>query len=168
MPKTVDSYRFISGITRRMIETWIKMEEPRPIPWTPLSKPLSECKVALISSGGIAMKDDRPFDQEGERQNPWWGDPSFRTIPKTASEKDVEIYHLHIKPDYAHQDINCLLPIHRLEELANNGKIGSVADTHYSLMGYLLQPEEMLEHSVPAIIQKLKDEDVDVVILVPS
>ena len=168
MPKTVDSYRFISGVTRRVIETWIKMEKPRPIPWTPLSKPLSECKVALISSGGIAMKDDKPFDQEGERQNPWWGDPSFRTIPKTATEKDVEIYHLHIKPDYVHQDINCLLPTHRLEKLAENGEIGSVADTYYSIMGYLLQPEEMLENSVPAVIQKLKDEFVDVAILVPS
>ena len=168
MPKTVDSFRFISGISRRMIETWIKMEEPRPIPWTPLSKPLSECKVAIISSGGIAMKDDKPFDQDGERQNPWWGDPSYRTIPKTATEKDVDIYHLHIRPDYARRDINCLLPIRRLEELARGGEIGSVAETHYSIMGYLLQPEEMLASSVPAIIQQLMDEHVDVVILVPS
>jgi len=168
MQKTVDSFRFVSGITRRMIETWIKMEEPRPIPWTSLSKPLCECKVAMISSGGIAMKEDKPFDQDGERQNPWWGDPSFRTIPKTASAKDVDIYHLHIKSDYARQDIDCLLPIHRLAELAQSGEIGCVAETHYSIMGYLLQPEEMLEQSIPAIIQQLKDEHVDVVILVPS
>ena len=168
MQKTVDSFRFISGISRRMIETWIKMEKPRPIPWTPLAKPLSECKVAMISSGGIAMKNDKPFDQDGERKNPWWGDPSYRTIPKTASANDVDIYHLHIKPDYARRDINCLLPIHRLEELARNDEIGSVAETHYSIMGYLLQPEEMLEESVPAIIQRLKDEHVDVVILIPS
>ena len=144
------------------------MEEPRPIPWTPLPKPLSECKVAMITSGGIAMKNDIPFDQEGERQNPWWGDPSFRTIPKTATEKDIEIYHLHIKPDFARQDINCLLPIRRLEELANIGEIGSVADTHFSIMGYLLEPEEMLNKSVPAIIKQLQDEQVDAVILVPS
>lgn len=168
MQKTVDSYRFISGITRRMIETWIKMEKPRPIPWTPLSRALSECKVAMISSGGIAMKSDKPFDQEGERQNPWWGDPSFRSIPKSATEKDIDIYHLHIKPDYARQDLNCLLPIRRLEELVESGEVGSLAETHYSIMGYLLQPEEMLEESIPAIIRQLKDEQVDVVILVPS
>lgn len=168
MPKTVDSFRFVSGITRRMIETWIKMEEPRPIPWTPLSKPLSECKVAMISSGGIAMKDEKPFDQEGERQNPWWGDPSHRIIPKTASEKDVEIYHLHINPAFARQDINCLLPIQRLNELEEAGEIGSAAESHYSIMGYLLKPEEMLEQSIPAIIQQLKNEQVDAVVLVPS
>ena len=168
MPKTVDSYRFVGGVTRRMIETWIKMEEPRPIPWTPLTKPLSDCKVALLSSGGIAMKDDRPFDQEGERQNPWWGDPSHRIIPKTASTKDVEIYHLHINPTFARQDINCLLPIQRLNELEEAGKIGSAAESHYSIMGYLPKPDEMLAQSVPAIIQGLKDEQVDVLVLVPS
>jgi len=168
MPKTVDSYRFVSGVTRRMIETWIKMEDPKSIPWAPLSKPLSECKVAMLSSGGIALKNDQPFDQEGEWQNPWWGDPSHRIIPKTASTKDVEIYHLHINPAFARQDINCLLPIQRLNELEEFGEIGSAAESHYSIMGYLPKPEEMLEKSIPAIIQQLKDEHVDVVVLVPS
>ena len=72
MDKTVDSYRFISGITKRMIRSWISMEPPREIPWTPLAKPLRECTVSLISSAGIALKSDRPFDQEGERRNPWF------------------------------------------------------------------------------------------------
>jgi D-proline reductase (dithiol) PrdB len=85
MSKSVDSFRFISGITRRMIKTWIGMEEPRPIPWTPLTKPLSECTVALLSSAGIALKTDTPFDQERERRNPWWGDPTYRRLPKDAS-----------------------------------------------------------------------------------
>jgi D-proline reductase (dithiol) PrdB len=168
MPKTVDSFRFVDGVTRRLIQTWIKMEEPRPIPWTSLSRPLSECKVALLSSGGIALKDDEPFDQEGERRNPWWGDPSHRIIPKAASEKDLEIYHLHIDPAFARRDINCLLPIQRLNELGESGEIGEAAESHYSIMGYLPKPDEMLEKSVPAIIQRLKDEQVDVLILIPS
>ena len=168
MPKTVDSFRFVGGVTRRMVETWIKMEAPRSIPWTPLSKPLSECKVALLSSGGIALKDDIPFDQEGERQNPWWGDPSHRIIPKTVSAKDVEIYHLHINPVFARQDINCLLPIQHLNEFEKKGEIGEAAESHYSIMGYLPKPDEMLAKSVPAIIQRLKAEHVDVLVLVPS
>jgi hypothetical protein len=45
----------------------------------------------LLSSAGIALKDDQPFDQEGERQNPWWGDPTYRVLPKTATEKDVRL-----------------------------------------------------------------------------
>jgi len=51
----IDSYRFQSGITKRMAKTWIGMEKPRPIPWTPLRKPLAECTVALISSAGMAL-----------------------------------------------------------------------------------------------------------------
>jgi D-proline reductase (dithiol) PrdB len=168
MSKTVDSFRFVSGITRRMVETWIKKEEPRPIPWTPMAKPLSECTVALISSGGIAMKDDTPFDQEGERRNPWWGDPTFRVIPKTATEEDVRVYHLHINPTYALRDLNCLLPLRQLEEMELQGEIGRAAATHYSVMGYLLKPEVFLRESIPAIIQRLKDEQVDLVVLVPS
>jgi D-proline reductase (dithiol) PrdB len=72
-----------------MIKTWAGMEKPKPVPWMPLAKPLSECTVALISSAGIALKTDRPFDPAGERQNPWWGDPSYRVLPKMAAEKDV-------------------------------------------------------------------------------
>ncbi|HSG26526.1 MAG TPA: glycine/sarcosine/betaine reductase selenoprotein B family protein [Anaerolineales bacterium] len=165
---TIDSFKFVSGVTKRMIQTWIKMETPRPIPWTPLEKPLSECRVALISTGGIAMKDDQPFDQEGERQNPWWGDPTHRIIPTIAKTEDIKVYHLHIHPQFGQADLNCLLPLDHLHALAASGEIGSVADSHYSLMGYILKPEELLEKTVPKIIRNLQAEAVDVVILVPA
>jgi D-proline reductase (dithiol) PrdB len=167
MPKTVDSFRFISGITRRLIKTWIKMEQPRPIPWTPLSKPLSECTVAMLSSAGIALKDDKPFDQEGERQNPWWGDPTYRILPKTASQDEVRLYHLHIDPSYAMQDLNCLFPTQRLQEMEASGRIGQVSPRHYSIMGYILNPERLLSETAPALIQHLKEDQADVVVLVP-
>jgi D-proline reductase (dithiol) PrdB len=168
MTKTVDSFRFISGITKRMIKNWISMEMPRPIPWTPLTRPLSECNVALLSSAGIALKDDKPFDQEGERQNPWWGDPTYRILPKTATEKDVRLYHLHIDPSYAEQDLNCLFPLQRLQEMENSGRIGCMSERHYSIMGYILKPERLLQETVPAMIRNLKEDMADVVVLVPA
>jgi D-proline reductase (dithiol) PrdB len=168
MTKTVDSYRFISGITRRMIKNWIKMETPRPIPWTPLTKPLSECTVALLSSAGVALKSDTPFDQEGERQNPWWGDPSYRVLPKDATEEQVRLYHLHIDPAYAEQDLDCLFPLQRLQELEDQGRIGRTSPRHYSIMGYILDPEELLTKTVPALIRDLKEDFADVVVLVPA
>lgn len=168
MPKTVDSYRFINGITKRMIKNWIKMETPRPIPWTPLSKPLAECTVALLSSAGVALKDDVPFDQEGERQNPWWGDPSYRVLPKDATEEDVRLYHLHVDPAYAEQDLDCLFPLQRLQELEDRGRIGQASPRHYSIMGYILDPEELLTKTVPALIRDLREDFADVVVLVPA
>ena len=166
--KTVDSCRFLDFITRKLVQSWIAMEKPREIPWTPLAKPLSESIVALISTGGIALKTDAPFDLEGERRNPWWGDSSYRVIPKTATAKDVGIYHLHIDTHFAAEDLNCLLPLERLAELEASRQIGRVAKLHYSFMGYILKPQELLERSVPAIIRGLRDDAVDVVVLVPA
>ena len=168
MEKTVDSYRFISGISKRMLRTWVEMEKPRPIPWTPLRKSLRECRVALLSSAGIALKGDRPFDQEGERRNPWWGDPSYRVLPKTATSADVCLYHLHIDPRPAQQDLNCLFPVTRLLELEQSGEIGACAENHFSIMGYILQPETLLRETTPAIIHDLRAERADVVVLVPA
>ena len=168
MAKIVDSYRFISGLSKRVVKSWISMELPRPIPWTPLTKPLASCTVSLISSAGIALKSDRPFDQEGEQRNPWWGDPSYRRLPATATSQDVRFYHQHIDPSYAEQDLNCLLPLQRLQELAQAGEIGRSAPRHYSIMGYILQPQQLLAETVPAIIRDLKEDHADVVILVPA
>jgi D-proline reductase (dithiol) PrdB len=168
MEKTVNSYRFISGISKRMLRTWVTMEKPRPIPFTPLCKPLRSSKVALLSSAGIALKSDRPFDQEGERRNPWWGDPSYRVLPNTATEQDVRLYHMHIDPRPAGQDLNCLFPLARLKELEQMGEIGSSAETHYSMMGYILQPDVLLKETTPAIIRDLRADHADVVVLVPA
>ncbi|HEY9076159.1 MAG TPA: glycine/sarcosine/betaine reductase selenoprotein B family protein [Anaerolineaceae bacterium] len=168
MNKTVDSYRFITGITKRMIQNWIKLEIPRPIPWTPLTKPLSDCNVTLLSSAGIALKTDQPFNQETERQQPWWGDPSYRRLPNTATEKDVRLYHLHIDPQYAEQDLNCLFPLQRLVEMEQSGRIGRSSPRHYSIMGYILNPEVLLRDTVPALIRDLREDFTDVVVLVPA
>lgn len=168
MTKTVDSYRFLNGIAKKLIKTWIKLESPRDIPWTPLPKTLSECRVALITTGGIALKSDKPFDQEGERKNPWWGDPSYRVIPRGTKTSDIGVYHMHIDPGSAEQDVNCLLPMERLDELVETGKVGSPASSHYSFMGYILEPTELLQKSVPAVIDRLRQESVDAAVFVPA
>jgi D-proline reductase (dithiol) PrdB len=74
---------------------------------------------------------------------------------------------MHINPAYALQDLNSMLPLGRLLELERLGEIGHVAPRHYSIMGYLLNPEQMLRESVPAIIESLRQDQVDAVLLVP-
>jgi D-proline reductase (dithiol) PrdB len=169
MSDAVNSYQFCGRATARIARSWIEREQDpkRPIPWTPLKKPISQSTVAFISSAGIAMLDDEPFYQEGERQNPWWGDPSFRVIPCTATAADVRICHLHINPAFAEQDLNSVLPLQRLQALVELGEVGRSADEHYSFMGYILDERELLEQSVPAIVAGLQTQAVDVVVLVP-
>jgi D-proline reductase (dithiol) PrdB len=164
----VDSYRFLKGFARRMIKDWISLEKPRDIPWTPFNKPLNQCTVALISSAGLALASDKAFDREIEYQNPWFSDPSFRVIPRGATAEDVHVFHLHINPEFILRDINCALPVERLQELEASGAIGRAAPSHYSYIGYTCQPDRLLDESVPAIIEKLRDEAVDVVVLVPA
>lgn len=167
-PPTIDGYRFVDGASRTVMRAWTRREpSPHPIPWTLLAKPLSEARVALISSAGVALRDDPPFDQEGERANPWWGDPSYRVVPRTASTADVRLYHLHIDPRPAAKDLDCVLPLRRLAELVERGAVGSSADEHYSVMGFLLDTAELVEETAPKIVAGLARDGVDLALLVP-
>ena len=165
--KPVDSYRFLDGMTKRMVKSWVGLGTPADIPWTPLAKPLSDCTVAMVSSGGVALKSDRPFDLDIERRDPWFSDPCYRVIPRETVAEDIKVYHLHINAAFAEQDLNCILPLQRLAELQASGVIGRVAPSHYSYMGYTLRPQRLLDESVPAMISRLKQENVDAVVLVP-
>jgi D-proline reductase (dithiol) PrdB len=82
--------------------------------------------------------------------------------------EDVKLYHLHIHPRLAEQDLNTLFPLQRLLELEERGEIGSAAARHYSFMGYNLQPQTLLEESTPAMIRHMKQDGVNAVILVPG
>lgn len=162
-----DSLQFLDGATKRVMKAWIEREQARPIPWTPLRKPLRDARVAIISSAAVVLKTDHPFDQERERRHPWWGDPSFRVIPRGTQTDDVRLCHLHIERSYGESDLDCVMPLNRLEELASAGEIGESAPSHYSFMGYLLRADEFLSTSVPAMIERLKAEEVDLALLVP-
>ncbi|MCK6461991.1 MAG: hypothetical protein L6Q95_19080 [Planctomycetes bacterium] len=164
----IDSYRFLDFASRQVMKAWARREEGGAIPFTPLAKPLRECTVALVSTAGVARKDDRPFDQEGERRDPWWGDPTFREIPLGTTEKDVRLYHLHIDPRFGEADLDVVLPMRRLSELGAEGFVGRAAPTHYSVMGYLLEPKELIEETAPAIAARMRAERVDAAALAPA
>lgn len=167
-PAEIDHNLFLDFLTRKVMRGWMEREIPPPdIPWTGLRKPLSRCTVALVSSAGVALRTQPPFDQEGERRNPWWGDPSCRFIPSATHTDDVHLYHLHIDTSFGEQDLNCVLPLERLAELEVAGEIGRSAPTHYSFMGYLLKPAEFLRTSLPLMVAAMRNEEVDVALLVP-
>jgi hypothetical protein len=165
---SIDGFRFLDPATRTTMRAWHK-REPKPdgIPWIPLSKPLSEARVALISTAGIARLDDEPFDQEGERRNPWWGDPTYRVLPRDVTAEQVRVYHLHIDPRPASKDLDCVLPLRRLDELIAADAVGSSAADHYSMMGYVLEASELLEKTAPKMAEALVTDEVDLALLVP-
>ena len=165
---SIDSYRFLDFATRQVMKAWAARQKPGVIPFTPLTKPLWECSVALVSTAGVACNNDKPFDQEGERRDPWWGDPSFRVIPLGTTEKDIRLYHMHIDPRFGEADLDVVLPMRRLTELAEQGFVDRPASRHYSIMGYILDPTILVEQTAPAIVEKMHLDGVDAAALVPA
>ncbi len=138
------------------------------IPWTPLRKPIAATTFALMTSAGISLKTDAPFDVEREKREPTWGDPSSRQIPKTAAEADIDVNHLHINTDYIKQDLNVMLPLQRFREFEQEGIIGRLASTCYSYYGFQLDPTRLLEQTMPAVAARMKAEKVEAVLLTPA
>ena len=165
----VDPWRFTGKFLRGILEGQIPNKPTHgPIPWAPVAKSLSECNVALLTSAGLSMKGDEPFDMEGERKRPSWGDPSWRKLSADATADSIEANHLHIDTGYLKQDLNVALPLEHLRALAADGRIGSVAGTHYSTMGFQGASSKVLEdESAPAIAQAMIQDHVDLVILAP-
>ena len=165
----VDPWRFAGSFLQKVLSARIP-EQPShgPIPFTPLTKPLSECRVALLSTAGLSMADGEPFDMEMERRNPMRGDPSWRALRADATGETIEANHLHIDTSYVLRDINVALPLDRLRELAAEHVVGEVVPTHYSTMGYQGNDTSELEaKSAPAIAERMKSEEVDLALLAP-
>jgi len=96
MAKVVDSYRLLEGIASQVMKHWASLGAPGEIPWTPLPKPLRQRAVSPVSSAAVALKSDQAFDQRIERRDPWFSDPSYRVLPRTAPVGAARVYHLHI------------------------------------------------------------------------
>lgn len=132
------------------------------VPWTPYRGKPSEQTFALVTSGGLYLKDGQPsFDTASIH-----GDPSIRKIPKNVRQKEIGIAHAHYDHSLAEQDINIIFPIHRLIELEKEGVIGRLTDTHYSF-SYVNNVVPLVTETVPTLISRLKADGVDALLLVP-
>jgi D-proline reductase (dithiol) PrdB len=168
-PAEVDPWRFAGSFLGNLLGKSIPAEPTHgPIPWTPFAGPLSNAKVALLSTAGISMKDDAPFDMEFERKHPTRGDSSFRRLRAEATAEQIDANHLHIDTGYIERDLNVALPLDRLRDLVSEGHVGSMAETHYSIMGFQGADASQLENdSAPAIAEIMKSEEVDLALLAP-
>lgn len=165
---TVDSFKYLSRLITRFYKL-SQVEKELPIPWTPLARPLAQSRFALVTSGGLYHKPgEPPFDLERERQEPTWGDPSFRTLPTAMVQAELGFSHLHLYGPDIIQDMNILLPIHRFRELVAEGVVGSLAPHAYSFMGYQGYPpstEQWRERYGPEVAGRMRAEEVDCVLL---
>lgn len=126
-------------------------------PWV-AAKPLSQRRLAVISTAGLHLRGDRPFTGIT-------GD--YRVIPVKTMSKDLVMTHVSSNFDRTgfQRDWNVVFPLDRLREMAGQGVIASVADYHYSFMG-AADPAAM-ESSAHELARLLKGDAVDAVVLLP-
>ncbi len=121
--------------------------------------PLQEATVAVVTSAGL----QRPGEDiwQANEQN-------FRTFERT--ERNLTISHLSNNFDRSGlvADLNVVFPLDRLEEMAADGTIGSVAPQHLSFMGALQDGmSTLIQDTGPAAAEQLKAAGTDVVLLTP-
>lgn len=128
------------------------------IPWTPLRKSLSDSAVVLISTGGVHLRSDRPFNLNS--------DPTFRVIPKDALPADLAISHQAYDRTDALRDINLVFPVERLRELEAEHVIGRLAEEHYGFG--LMGRAKLLMPAIKEAARRISESDVDLALLVPA
>jgi D-proline reductase (dithiol) PrdB len=135
-----------------------------PVPWAPIGKPLSACRLALVSSAGFALPSQKPFD-DGVRG----GDYSYREIPADADAHDLIETHRSHAFDHSGlaRDPNVAFPLDRVREAAASGRVGSVNPRHLSFMGSITAPGRLVRETAPEAARLLTSDGVDVALLVP-
>lgn len=129
-------------------------------PFTRLTKPLSESRVGVVTTS---------FFRKGEEPD---GIPPARPKRPYAAKLDDALGGLFNQDlawdkDTTHtDDLETYLPIARLREAAASGRIGSVADRFYGVPTDYSQ-RRTNEDDAPAILDWMREDGVDVALLVP-
>lgn len=164
----VDSFAYLPRSFRAEYER--VADPPSAAVWAPLPGPVEQATVALITSAGLYLAgEQQPFDLERERAEPLWGDPTYRVIPTGVRQEQIAAAHLHLNTRDFGIDFNVALPIRAFAELAEEGRIGGVADEHYSFMGFQARGlAEWRGRYGPEVIERLRAGAVDAVVLAPA
>lgn len=128
-------------------------------PWAPMIKPVRDCRIALISSGGIYHKSQEPFDSVKN-------DLTFREILKEAHLADLHISH-YSRNARDVKDVNTIFPLERFRELEAQGRIGELASVAFTFMGRIFTRTRLQKEMVPHLIGRLRELSVDAAFLVP-
>ena len=127
--------------------------------WTPLTKPLSDSKVGLICTGGIYSAGQTAFHFKD--------DTTYRAISTDVDVEDLRATHFAYDLTDARKDINVVFPVEQLRTMVDEGVIDSIAPDAYTLMGGIYSTRRVREELIPALVDRVLADEVDVVLLVP-
>jgi len=141
---------------------WTSFAEPTEP--TLLKKPINNCKVTLVVTAGAYLAGSQTrFDN----RNPL-GDDSYRIIPSDTPVEQIALSHPGYDTKRALTDLDTVFPCQLIRRMQEDGTIGAVAPRHFSFMGYIPRTERLLWNNAPHVARMLRDDGVDLAILVPS
>jgi len=128
-------------------------------PLTPLAKPLTESVVALVTTANVPSPPGwRPGEPRPLRQV-----HSFPADDVPALWTDDLSWH---KEATHTDDLDSYLPVHRLQELAAEGRIGALAARCHGVPTEYSQ-RRTVEHDAPEVLRRCREDGADVALLVP-
>ena len=127
--------------------------------WCPISKPLSQSRVALLSSAALRLAHQEPFIPRE--------DFGYRRVPSAPSAGDLVIDHHSGIGRVPKQDPEIVFPRTALANLQRRGIVGSLAPFHFSFMGGLRDHGKIENELATSIANDLKQAQVDLALLVP-
>ena len=146
------------------------------VPIASLRKPLSECRIALLTSSGHFVDGDDPeplgvVDMTQQQAEARIGEfireaPQLSAIPVTTPAANLRVRHGGYPVASVAADHQVVLPLGHLRTLADEGVIGELAATAYSFVGAAAQGR-IKKDVGPAWAQRLVDEGIDAALLVP-
>ena len=165
----VDSFRFLPRSFVPLYSDVAPLDGEQDDVWAPFEPRLADATITLLSSAGLSLPPEQaPFDLERERREPTWGDPTHRVIPSDLGDRPLAMSHLHVNNADTLADRNVSLPVDVLNALAAEGIVRSSARSHFSVMGYQQAGlETWRTETAPAIVERLRAEGADGVILAP-
>ena len=122
-------------------------------PFAPLSKPLRECRVALVTTASLRAEDRKAKEVFAAPSAP----------PPVALYTEHRFWH---KAATHTRDVETFLPIRRLEEFAAGGRISGIAPRFYGVPTDYSQRRTIDEYA-PAVLDLCRADAVDVALLCP-
>lgn len=134
-------------------------------PWAPLLKPLAECRLGLVTTAGVHLTAQPPFDMADPE-----GDPTYRAFATDTPRARLTITHDYYDHTAAERDLNVVLPLDRIRELVAEGIVGGLAGTCYSLMGHIdgRHVATLASRTAPEVAGRLMADGAEAVLVVPA
>jgi hypothetical protein len=140
---------------------WARFDD---VPFTPLKKPLAECRAALVSTSDVAVRAPNGVDRvKGE-------DDQHGSVYSLATDTPVETLFSrqeHYDQHATHlDDVNTYFPVSRLLEKVGQGRLSSLAPRCHGVYTAYSQ-RTTSERDAPEVLRRCREDEVDVAILTP-